>query len=68
MTFVSSSWWELVVATVVVEVTGCVEVVSLDAERAKRQIPRTTKMMLKIPTNPPTDPPIEVPVSRENTR
>ena len=68
MTFVSSSWWELVVATVVVEATGCVEVVILDAERAKRQIPITTKTMLKIPTNPPTDPPIEVPVSRENTR
>ena len=64
----ASSCWKLLVATVVVEAKGCVEVVLLDAERARRQIPRTTKMMPKIPTNPPTDPPIEVPVSKENTR
>lgn len=63
---VSSACWDLVMATVVTGATGCVVVVILDAERAKRQQPlRTKRMMMEVPTTPPTDPPTEVPVSRE---
>ena len=52
-------------ATVAVGATGCVEVVILDAEHARRQIPTTTKMMNGIPTSPPTDPPTAARITRE---
>ena len=52
-------------ATVAVGAEGCVEVVILDAERARRQIPRTTKMMNGIPTSPATDPPTTARITRE---
>ena len=52
-------------ATVVAGATGCVVVVILDTERARRQQPRTPKMMMEIPTNPPTDPPIAARITGE---
>ena len=41
--------------TMVTGATGCVVVVILDAERARRQQLKTPKMTMEIPTNPPSD-------------